>query len=376
MPTHTTLPPFSLAGPEIHCFSRYCCGFATTTQIVTLLVPLLCEDINCVGRRKTYPCFLHFLWDIRSHILVMKKRLSLLRVRKMRAWLILRACSLSLFSEEGYLHYVVVIDYAMNECHPSIICLVVVLAVPRVTYMFLALNILRFARMVYNWKEKKKRTWTQYRFPKRHHNAFLVSLPRSMNDLLMPCFPCTISPCRLSVNVTPDSVSPLLFSSASVCALLIIGVTATTSTSREPVLDPPDEETEEGQKDEEDDDDDGDDDVALHGCGFLVWLCSGPPLRELLSLSSMVWCWLSVSRAEVAERRMSSTGCSKPEELPVGSWVYVPRAVILGLSWSSRWLACGCLGMFAQVDSNTAPDSKTARGRMISWCTLGSVFST
>lgn len=91
-----------------------------------------------------------------------------------------------------------------------------------------------------------------------------------MNDLLMPCFPCTISPCRLSVNVTPDSVSPLLFSSASVCALLIIGVTATTSTSREPVLDPPDEETEEGQKDEEDDDDDGDDDVALHGCGFLV----------------------------------------------------------------------------------------------------------
>lgn len=58
MPTHTTLPPFSFASSRTHCFSRYCCGSATTTQIVTLLVPLLCEDINCVGRRKTYPFFI------------------------------------------------------------------------------------------------------------------------------------------------------------------------------------------------------------------------------------------------------------------------------------------------------------------------------
>lgn len=37
-------------------FSCYCCGSCyKTTQIVTLLVPLLCEDINCVGRRETRP---------------------------------------------------------------------------------------------------------------------------------------------------------------------------------------------------------------------------------------------------------------------------------------------------------------------------------
>lgn len=66
------------------------------------------------------------------------------------------ACSLFCFSKEGCLHYVVLIDYAMNECHPSIMCLVIVLAVPLFTYMFLALNVLCFVRMVYNWKKRKE----------------------------------------------------------------------------------------------------------------------------------------------------------------------------------------------------------------------------
>lgn len=56
----------------------------------------------------------------------------------------------------------------------------------------------------------------------------------------------------------------------SVSTLLIIGITATASTSREAVLNPPDEETEESQEDEEDDYDDGDDDVAFHDCGGFV----------------------------------------------------------------------------------------------------------
>jgi hypothetical protein len=51
--------------------------------------------------------------------------------------------------------------------------------------------------------------------------------------------------------------------------LLIIGVTATATPSREAVLNPPDEETEQSQEDEEDDYYDGNDDVAFHCCCFI-----------------------------------------------------------------------------------------------------------
>jgi hypothetical protein len=123
-----------------------------------------------------------------------------------------------------------------------------------------------------NWyMAGKKEIRSQKLLPLYNAIMMLVPLTRPSLPFFVVCLHAIfIIPCPMLKNSSThllDLFVPFHFHRwISMITLLIIGVTATATSSREAVLDPPDEETEKSQEDEEDDYYDGDDDVAFHCC--------------------------------------------------------------------------------------------------------------